>query len=417
MPRAEHEISRKSISVNAIKVLYRLERGGYNAYLVGGGVRDLLLGREPKDFDVATDAKPEQVRKLFRNCRLIGRRFRLAHIHFKDEIVEVATFRANESKQPETNQQSDQGIITRDNAYGSLEDDVWRRDFTVNALYYNIADFSIVDYTGGLADLQNGLVRIIGDPIQRLHEDPIRILRAIRFATKLGFRIHEDTDAAMHLCLKQLQHVPAARIFDEALKLLLGGNSVSTYAMLRHYKAFELLFPDTEQSLSDAQSHQQAEILIIRTLENTDERVQTGKFITPAFLFAAFLWYPTQALAKELQKQHNYSAHMAFDKAVNQILSRQTKSMSIPRRFTLTMRQIWQLQYQFTQRQGRRPLKFIHHARFRAAYDFLLLRAEAEPELENLAEWWTDFHNAEPDQQQELLNKVNQRKRKHKRKK
>ncbi len=194
--RDEHSISRANISENALKVLYRLNKAGYEAYLVGGGVRDLLLGREPKDFDVATDASPEEVRKLFRNCRLIGRRFRLAHVHFGREIIEVATFRA--AHEPESDGAvSENGMLLRDNVYGTLEEDAWRRDFTVNALYYNIRDFSVVDYTGGMADLQAGRLRIIGDPHERFREDPVRMLRAVRFAAKLGFRIDPESEAAI----------------------------------------------------------------------------------------------------------------------------------------------------------------------------------------------------------------------------
>ena len=237
IPRPEHNISRANISANAVKVLYRLHDAGHRACLVGGGVRDLLLGREPKDFDVATDARPEQVYKLFRNCRLIGRRFRLAHIQFGRDIVEVATFRAR-SEEGESSgvERAADGRILSDNVYGNIEEDAWRRDFTINALYYDIANFAVLDYVGGMADLKAGLIRLIGDPVQRYHEDPVRMLRAARFAAKLGLRLDPATEAPLHRLGHLLEQIPPARLFDEMLKLFMGGNAIQTFELLRHYR-------------------------------------------------------------------------------------------------------------------------------------------------------------------------------------
>ena len=242
IPRDQHRVSRDFISENALKVLYRLKNAGYKAYLVGGGVRDILLGREPKDFDVVTDARPEQIRELFRNCRLIGRRFRLAHVRFGEEIIEVSTFRAPHHISDQGEGHVEEGRIIRDNVYGDIDDDVWRRDFTINALFYNIEDFSIVDYVGGVKDLEAGQVRVIGDPAQRYTEDPVRMLRAVRFATKLGLRIHPEAEAPMSQCAELLKDIPPARLFEEFLKLFMGGCALQTFESLRHYDWFQRIF-------------------------------------------------------------------------------------------------------------------------------------------------------------------------------
>jgi len=251
--RSEHNISRSQMSENAVKVLYRLKKSGYEAYLVGGCVRDLLLGHEPKDFDVATDASPEQVRKVFRNCRLIGRRFRLAHVHFGREIIEVATFRSSDSNDSQEQKVHEDGRLLRDNVFGSIEDDVWRRDFTVNALYYNIRDFSIIDYTGGMDDHSAGVLKLIGDPATRYREDPVRMLRAVRFAVKLGFSIEPSTEQPIFELAHLLKGIPAARLYDEALKMFLSGKGVQTFEMLRHYSLFEALFPQADDCLNSEQ--------------------------------------------------------------------------------------------------------------------------------------------------------------------
>ncbi len=391
VPRSEHVISRENISENALKVLYRLRKAGHQSYLVGGGVRDLLLGREPKDFDIATDASPEEVRRLFRNCRLIGRRFRLAHVLFGREIVEVATFRGQASgEQTGALRHDESGRILADNVFGTIEEDAWRRDFTINALYYNIDDFSVVDYVGGLEDLREGWLRLIGEPVQRYREDPVRMLRAVRLAAKLGFRIHPDSEAPLFELGPLLEDVPASRLFDESLKLFLSGHGVASFELLRHYDLFRHLYPRTEEALSHEEQNFPL-TLLLRALENTDRRLAEDKPVTPAFLYAALLWEPVRQRARELSVEDQISMHEALHTAAGLEIAKQARHTAIPRRFSLPMREIWELQFRLEQRTGKRPLRLLEHPRFRAAYDFLVLRAEsgeAEPEL---ARWWTEF--------------------------
>ncbi len=387
-------------------MLYRLRNAGHQAYLVGGGVRDLLLGREPKDFDVATDARPEQIQELFRNCRLIGRRFRLAHVRFRDEIIEVATFRAlHDAKAVESDdgeREIANGLIVRDNLYGTIEEDAWRRDFTVNALFYNIDDFTVVDYVGGVADLQTGVLRLIGDPEQRYREDPVRMLRAVRFAAKLGFRIHPETEEPIPRLAPLLHDIPPARLFEEVLKLFLGGYAVQTFELLRHYGLFDALFPQTEQSLSHEEKHFPV-MFVVRALENTDKRVAERKPVTPAFLFAALLWEPVREALQRLQSS-DVSEQQALLDATDEVLSRQSQRIVIPRRFAVPMREIWLSQPRLARRGGRRTWRLLAHPRFRAAYDFLVLRAEAGEIDGDLADWWTRFQEVEREEQQKMVN-------------
>lgn len=418
IPRPEHEISRANISGNALKVLYRLKQAGFQAHLVGGGVRDLLLGLEPKDFDIATDARPEQVREVFRNCRLIGRRFRLAHVHFGGEIVEVATFRGGAS---ETGDKDDahcieNGRIVRDNTYGTIEEDAMRRDFTVNALYYNIVDFSLIDYAGGLADLRAGTLRLIGDdPRRRYHEDPVRMLRAVRFASKLGFRIAPDCEHPIYELAHLLRDIPAARLFDELLKLFLAGTSLPAFEKLRHYGLFGYLFPATETAL--AKEEQGFPLTFVaRGLESTDRRIQERKPVTPAFLFAILLWEPVRRRYEGLVKD-GLSASEAMYQAASEVSAAQQPLVSIPKRFSLPMREIWQLQPRLEQCKGRHPQRLIVHPRFRAAYDFLLLRAEAGETNRELAEWWTQFQQADDQERGQMTDGPVKRRRPRRRRK
>ena len=396
IPRDGHILSRANVSPNALKVLYRLKSAGYEAHLVGGGVRDLLLGREPKDFDIATDASPEQVRDVFRNSRLIGRRFRLAHVQFGREIIEVATFRAGQDDMESAEQhQTDEGMLLRDNVYGNIQQDALRRDFTVNALYYNISDFSIIDYAGGVEDLKNGVLRMLGDPETRYREDPVRMLRAVRFAAKLGFRVSAETEGPIFEYASLLAEVPAARLFEEVLKLFLGGTAVGGFEKLRHYGLFGQLFPDTDACLAEL-DHEFPLTLVLKGLENTDNRIREEKPVTPAFLFAVLLWEPVRRRAEQLQA-NDVPPYQATQQAAGEVLSRQLERVSLPRRFSTPMQEIWVLQSRFTQTRGKRPLKLLTHPRFRAAYDFMLLRAsagEADPEL---AAWWTDFQEGNAD--------------------
>ena len=389
IPRSDHNISRNQISENALKVLYRLKNGGYGAYLVGGSVRDLLLGREPKDFDVATDAKPEQIRELFRNCRLIGRRFRLAHVRYGDEIIEVSTFRAHHAQEDEDGQVVETSRILQDNVYGTIDDDAWRRDFTVNSLYYNIEDFSVIDYVGGMSDIRAGHIRLIGPPEQRYIEDPVRMLRAVRFAVKLGFRIDEATEQPIFKLNELLADIPPARLFEECLKLFTGGQALGTFEQLRHYDLFRVLFPQTDAILQQ-QEGGFPHTLLFHAFTNTDVRIAEGKPVSPGFLIAALLWMPVMELARSYMET-GQSEHDAINLASDVVISKQVNRTAMPRRFTQMARDIWQLQSRLRRTKGNRPQKLLVHPKFRAAYDFLLLRTQAGENEKELADWWTTF--------------------------
>ena len=426
--RADHPVSRAQISGNALKVLYRLRDAGFQAFLVGGCVRDLLIGIEPKDFDVATDASPEQVRRLFRNCRLIGRRFRLAHVRFGPQIIEVATFRAAgapmapepdldgitdedaddvddaEFAEPETPNGRDRahderGRLLRDNLYGTIDQDVWRRDFTCNALYYNIEDFSIWDYVGGVPDIRARTIRLIGDPGTRYREDPVRMLRAVRFEAKLGFSIHESARSPFAVLAPLLEHIPPARLLDEFQKLFLAGFGQRAFDRLREHGLFEHLFPATAAHLA-AEPDGMALALIRAGLADTDRRVAEGRAVTPMFLFAVFLFGPVSAAA---QRRFESGAHpgVAIADAVDEVVAQQNRRIGIPKRFSIPMRELLSLQPRFHRREGRRALGFLAHPRFRAAYDFLLLRATAGAEDPEIARWWTELQALSPEQQRE----------------
>ena len=398
--RSEHCISRKQISDNALKVLYRLQKEGFDAYLVGGCVRDLLLGREPKDFDVVTNADPEQVKRVFRNCRIIGRRFRLVHVHFGQEVIEVATFRGAGVAQNDEQVLSKEGRLLRDNVYGTIEEDVWRRDFTVNALYYNIRDFSVVDYTGGMDDHKAAVLRLIGDPETRFREDPVRMLRAVRFAVKLGFHLHPDCEKSLHLVAPLLAGIPSARLYDEALKLFLSGYALQTFEMLRHYGLFQVLFPATEYSLS-VEEQGFPRLLLIKALQNSDNRIAEGKTVTAYFLFSAFLW--DAVLMRSQQKQEKgIPEFLAYQEAANEVIAMQVKSTALPRHIVLAMREVWSLQPKFNACVGAKPGRLIHHPRFRAAFDFLLLRAQTGGADMELAKWWETYQNANETEQRKM---------------
>ena len=384
--RTEHNISRSNISDNALKVLYRLKNAGYRACLVGGSVRDLLLGREPKDFDVVTDARPEQVRELFRNGRLIGRRFRLVHVRYGSDIIEVSTFRTAHHIADGEGHVID-GRIIRDNVYGTIDDDVWRRDLSVNALFYNIEDFSVIDYVGGMEDIRAGRIRLIGDPEQRYIEDPVRLLRVVRFATKLGFRIDPSTEAPIKRSAALLEEIPPGRLFEEVLKLFLGGCAVQTFEQLRHYDLFAPLFPQTEQVLAEEEGGF-PRTLVIHALSNTDVRISSGQPVTPGFLLAALLWSPLQVKLQE-NMANGLSETEASYFAADVVISRQTAHTSIPRRFTTTARDIWQMQPRLLRRNIKNPERLLVHPRFRAAYDFLLLRAQSGEHVAEAADMWT----------------------------
>lgn len=400
--RADHTLSRSSIADSALKVLYRLNSAGYQAYLVGGSVRDLLLGREPKDFDVATDASPDQVRELFRNCRLIGRRFRLAHVRFGREIIEVATFRGNDDDgADDSDRVIKDGRILRDNVYGGIDDDVWRRDFTINALYYNIKDFSVVDYVGGVDDLRSGRLRLIGDPERRFREDPVRMLRAVRFAVKLGFQIDPETLQPFSLLAPLLRETAPARLFEEVLKLFHGGHALQTFEALRHHGLFGLIFPLTEQSLAEEEGGY-PHTLVALAMASTDQRIAEDKPVTPAFLVAALLWYPLRSRAAVLEAE-GMAASLAQRTAADEVISRQIALVALPRRFTLAAREIWQLQAPLERRARKNAVRAMQHERFRAAFDFLVLRAAAGEPVQEAADWWTDFQQRDDTEQTGML--------------
>ena len=397
IPRPSHTVSRDDISPSALKVLYRLHKSGYQAFLVGGGVRDALLGLNPKDFDIGTNASPDEVRALFSNCRLIGRRFRLAHVRFGREIIEVATFRAaTDATEKHGDVEHDrEGRILRDNVYGSIDDDVWRRDFTCNALYYNIADFSIWDYAGGMKDVEDRRLVMIGDPDTRFREDPVRMLRAVRFSAKLDFRISKDVESSMLKNRDLLQNVPAARLFDEFMKMFQAGHAEKTFEKLREYKLFGLLFADTDKALDESEGFLK---FVRMALANTDRRVAEEKSITRMFLLGVFLWAPIQKQAEKLRAHEKMSHSQSLSLASFDVAGDQQSRISIPRRFTTPMREMIAMQPRFEVNRGKRGLKLLDHKRFRAAYDFMILRAACGEFDTELADFWTDVQNQSADE-------------------
>ena len=395
IPRAAHNVSRDEISNAALKVLYRLHKAGFQSFLVGGGVRDAMLELHPKDFDIATNATPEEVRSLFSNCRLIGRRFRLAHVRFGREIIEVATFRAASNHEDDDSVHDVEGRIIRDNVYGTIDEDVWRRDFTCNALYYNIADFSVWDYTGGYEDVKRKRLVLIGDAGQRLREDPVRMLRAVRFAGKLGFKIDKSVVKAMRGHTELLTNVPAARLFDEFLKLFQSGCAEKTFELLREHKLFEELFPATEEELNKDKSFL---AFTIAALQNSDARVAAGQSVTPMFLLGVFLWLPIKKLAEIRRSEEKMSESQALSLASYEIVSQQQRRISIPKRFTIPMREMLSLQPRFAMMRGKRAMNLLEHKRFRAAYDFYMLQSEVGLADEATAKFWTDVQTQSVDE-------------------
>ncbi len=484
IPRAEHNISRSAISSNALRVLYRLKDAGFQAFLVGGGVRDVILGRHPKDFDIATDALPDEVRSLFRNCRLVGRRFRLAHVIFGREVIEVATFRAASAPSPneeppsdeeveeeaaevegeipaldleedsdaeaqeraeedleadETTQQLEQlepfaapgvsvtlspaegmrrsgaglegvdhervqdmhGRLLRDNVYGSIEEDVWRRDFTANSLYYNIADFSLLDFVGGAEDIAARRLRLIGDPETRYREDPVRMLRAARFEAKLDFELDGETAAPIAGLKGLLTQVPPARLFDETQKLFLTGHAERSLDVLRRRELFGVLFPAVERYLA-AHPGSLVEQLLRHGLRNTDERIAADKPVTASFLFALLLYGPIAASIESLppQRWHELGAIVA---ACERCLREAAARVTIPRRIALGVREMYALQPRLEQPRGRRALRLLEQPRFRAAFDLLALRAQLGLAPASIAHWWTELQTLSPEQRVERI--------------
>jgi poly(A) polymerase len=395
---ADHyKIRAKDFSPAAVEITLELQRAGYQAYIVGGGVRDLLLGAHPKDFDVASDATPEEIKRLFRRCFIVGRRFRLAHVHLKNEVIEVATFRAEHSKGSSTHGKTKNGMIVRDNIYGDLEEDALRRDFTANALYYNPADNTIFDYTGGLKDLEAKQLRMIGDPKLRYQEDPVRILRALRLAGKLNLEIETETAAPIHKMSSLLTKVPSARLADELTKMFLNHNAWGCFQILQKYELLKKLLPFTYENLKIYPHNLE---LIKLTLENTQNRLIAGKTANFHFIMASFLW-------GHLQEQNN----LEFDIAIRKILQAQSSIILITRKLSEMIRDIWLLQQKLENPRPRSVPIIFNKKEFRAAYDFLLLRDKAEEPVKKQAEWWTNFIAAEEVEREKMIEKLHQPKK------
>ncbi len=393
--RQEHGIELRNVSPSACKVIERLQAAGFAAYIVGGGVRDLLLDAKPKDFDVATSATPEQVKSLFSSARLIGRRFRLAHVRFGREVIEVATFRGGGDGESE-HREVEAGRLVRDNVFGSEKEDAARRDFTINALMYDPSTETIRDHVDGYRDVIDRHLRLIGDPATRYREDPVRLLRAVRFMVKLGLTIEPNTAEPMVSMAPLLRDIPPARLFEEILKLFLTGHAWPTYQALVR----EALWPELFPNLFDPDNPPP---MVEQTLKNTDQRVAEGQPVTPGFLFAAFFWPRVKQRSSELVAAGAVPVE-ALAEAGEEAIVEQARRVAIHRRFSSMSKEIWCMQPRFEKRRGKRALAMIGERRFRAAYDFLLLRVLEEPELEELAKWWTEIQQVEGDNQEAMVN-------------
>ncbi len=395
VPAAEHGIDQELVARSALRVCETLQKAGHRAYLVGGAVRDLLLGVAPKDFDIATDATPEQVKSHFRRAIIIGRRFRLVHVMFGQETIEVSTFRALDNPDRQTDEH---GRVLADNLFGEQHEDATRRDFTVNALYYDPTTREVIDYHDGVKDVRRKRLRMIGEPETRYREDPVRMLRAVRFAAKLGFDIDEATREPIPRLARLIENVPAARLFDEMLKLLTSGHAVACITRLRmeglHHGLLPLLDVILEQPAGER--------FVLQALARTDERVLGGKSISPGFLFATLLWHDVLVKwnARTARGEHRIPA---LNAAIDDTLDAQTEKLSIQRRFVSDMREIWGLQPRFERRSGRSAFRLLEHLRFRAGYDFLLLRAAADEIPAELADWWTRFSHANEEERERLV--------------
>jgi len=404
-----HGIARETINPGALKVTEALQAAGYAAYVVGGAVRDLLLGIVPKDFDVATDATPEQVHRVIRRSRIIGRRFRLVHAMFGRDTIEVATYRGTDAGDAERDGEADaetggaiqkdaHGRIVRDNRFGNQAEDAARRDFTINALFYDPQTETVLDYHGGVEDLRAKRVRIIGAPVERYREDPVRMLRAVRFAATLGFSIDPATRAPIGKLAPLLENVPSSRLFEEMLKLLMSGHALECVKQLRadglHHGLLPLLDVILEQPLGER--------FVTLALEQTDKRILEEKSISPAFLFAALLWHEVLAAWKTLDTRGERSMPALFE-AMDEVLDAQCKKLAITKRFTITMKEVWSLQPRLDNHTGKRPLTLLEHPRFRMGYDFLLLRVASGEAPEETGAWWEKFQHADPAERQRML--------------
>lgn len=386
----QHQIDPSLISKAAGDIVKKLRKAGFDAYIVGGAIRDLMLGGHPKDFDVATDATPEQVRNIFKGSRIIGRRFQIVHVRAGREIIEVTTFRGHHDSPEETtaqqSKQSSKGLLLRDNVYGSLEDDAARRDLTVNAMYYDPVAHTVLDQMNGVADIHARLIRIIGDPKTRYREDPVRMLRVLRFSAKLQFDLESDTEYALDDCGALLSEIPAARLFDEFLKLFLAGYARSTFGLLDQHGLFQYLFPEPAHALSKSD---EARKLVLSAMESTDRRIAADKPVTPAFLLAAILWPVVEHRYKMLTKAGEHPVP-AMHSAGQQITAEACLHIAIPKRFSIPMREMWEFQPKLERMQPKKLKDILASRRFRAAYDLLLLRRDAGAELSEACDFWTE---------------------------
>lgn len=392
----QHQIDRSLLSNAALKTIDGLQKAGFEAYIVGGAVRDLMLKRIPKDFDVATDATPEEVNRIFRRSRTIGRRFRLVHVLFGDETIEVSTFRGHHKSEGDAHT-DESGRIIRDNVFGSLQEDATRRDFTANALYYDPTSQEVLDFHHGFADIQAGILRMIGNPETRYAEDPVRMLRVVRLSAKLGLEIDPATMAPIAKMADLLQDVPPSRLFDEMLKLFLSGHAIESVNALReqhlHHGLLPMLDVVLEQPLGER--------FVMLALQNTDNRILSGKSANPSFLFATLLWH--EVLAAWTPYKAEMPPIPALHMAMNEVLATQAEKLAIHNRYTATMKEIWGMQPRFEQRAGKRPFGLVAHPRYRAGYDFLLLRCESGELPVELGQWWTTFAAADSETRNAML--------------
>src|SRR3954447_10772009 len=395
VPRERHGLARDALTPAAAKVCTVLREAGFSAYVVGGAVRDLLLGIVPKDFDIATDARPEEVKPLFRRALIIGRRFRLVHVMIGGETVEVSTFR---SADPDTAEKDEHGRVLRDNVFGTQAEDARRRDFTVNALYYDPATEEVVVFHGGLADLKKRMLRVIGEPVTRYREDPVRMLRGVRLAAKLGLTLESATRAPIRSMAPLMERVPPARLFDEMLKLLLSGHASACLRQLREVGLHKGLLPLLDVILEQPLG----ERFVTLALAQTDERVLAERPVSPAFLFAALLWHEVLAASKAREARGERSI-MALENAMDEVLDTQCAKLAITRRLTATMREIWSMQPRFELRSGQRPYRLLPAPRYPMAYAFLALRAASGEVPADLEAWWRAFHSADAETRKAML--------------
>lgn len=399
IPEKKHSVDRDKISPLAIDVVDKLLDAGYEAYVVGGCIRDMLLGKAPKDFDVATSATPEQVKRLFRRARIIGRRFKIVHVQDRREIIEVTTFRGDHKSNSRHATQSSDGMLLRDNVYGTLEEDALRRDFTCNSLYYDIDSHEVVDFMDGLKDVKNGVLRTIGDPAERFKEDPVRMMRALRFQAKLGLKLDPDSRKQLSKNIGMIREVSAARLFDEVIKLLMHEKSPEAFDFMQKSGIFAQLFPPTAKRVDD---DKQALAFLQIAMQGTANRLRQGKSVSPFYLYATLLW-PAVEQEYQCQLDKKIPPSRAIEVAASKVLDLQMPLVSIAKRFSFSMRETWYLQTQLHRREAGRAFKLMDHPRFRAAYDFLLTREEAGAELNELGKWWTDFQAANDQEREKMV--------------